>query len=286
MICPRLQPHVQTVAIHHSVFPDHVIIHVTMSPLASPQPVPRWFKPGVIKLSSAQVAKYRDQWSPSSEGTVDQGDTCLMTSVSQTGRHEPCTGLHNSIVTPSTRCQATQAYAQLWETWETDIDHFLRRDQGVGLMSHQRGRGHTTRRTFHIPRVHTIKPARDGEMTIDCSRPTLQLKRWVQQVRRLTNLTRTLRTQDGGLSVSAHQEALWTAILKVRGFHPSFSHWWPNRPVQGQSDWDLPSTIPTYQVALEMKDHERSDGTECETVGETVKPSTTPGIQGKVCTRY
>lgn len=246
MMCPRLIPHVQAVALHHNTFPDHSIIDVTLSNLGSPQPIPRWFKPGIIHFTPSQAEQFRDQWQQSSPETHCQGDTCLMTAVSQTGCGDP--------QEQRVARDPTLEYARMWTQWENEVEAFKRRQNEEGLLDHQRGRGQTTRRTFHIPRVHTIKAPRAGETQVDCCRPTLQLKRWIQQLRRVINLARNLRTGNTSLSRTSHVSALWKAIRGAKGFQPNFETWWYQRPVQGEGTYAPRDCVPTYAEAQQMQD--------------------------------
>lgn len=140
MMCPRLQEHIQTVAVHHGIFPDHSIIHVTLSNLGSPQPIPRWFKPGAIQLTAKQVGDYRAQWtSPLDSDQLE--DTCQTTTVSQPTEHDPSHESSPHRHGPSEEDRVTQQYAQLWHQWEFGIDQFLKTRAEGGLTSQQKAEG-------------------------------------------------------------------------------------------------------------------------------------------------
>lgn len=145
------------------MFGEHAVIDVQMSDLGHPEPIPRWFKPKPVTVNAPHADAFLHGRDRNSEGALSQGDTCQTTAVSQTGFQGPS----KELLIPSQ--DATTRYANLWTQWEDRVHAFLRSKGEPGLLANQRGRGQTVRRTFHIPKVHAIKAARHGELTIDCA---------------------------------------------------------------------------------------------------------------------
>eukprot|EP00438_Fugacium_kawagutii_P019810 Skav227905 [mRNA] locus=scaffold146:48742:58424:- [translate_table: standard] len=247
LLCPRLQACVQTIRVDQDPFPDHAVLSAWCSRLGTPESIPRWIKPAKIVLRS-EACQWLVHSSPTAApSSVDREGPCLMTAGVRPG----CTGDSESAQEITSETQATELYGALWRDWEDRVHHTLQQHHQPGLTQHQRGRGITVRRTFHVPRTCPIKPSRHGEPALDSSCPTLQLKRWHQQWRRLLNLTRVLRIDDPGFSVRQHRLALWTAILKAKGFPAGFVQWWSSRPVQTMDDpSSVPFELPTHEVAL------------------------------------
>lgn len=117
------------------------------------------------------------------------------------------------------------------------------------ILDRHRGRAATTKPECHVSNVTVVKPSREGELSLSIAGPTLQLKRWLVQWRRLKNLVRMLPV-DTTAQPSATAVALYNKIKAAKGFSPSFSQWWLTKPVTTAHAPDqLPQTTPTKVVA-------------------------------------
>lgn len=108
------------------------------------------------------------------------------------------------------------------------------------------GRGTTLQRKKVAQQLHPCKPSRHGEPVCQVTRPSLQVKQWFTQLRRLINLQRLVNANPARPSAVQHLQALWRSILRGQGFAPNFRLWWSNHIFfpNGQASW-LPTQAPT-----------------------------------------
>ena len=197
-ISPELQKAVQSVAVINDIFPDHAVIVATMEDLTQSEPIPMWYVPLKISLGNEVMEK------------LQQDDA-------------PAPDWENTSV--------TEAYKKLWNSFENRVDQAAKSCGKPCLTNRTKGRGATVRREFIHNRVGPIKAARQGEPNPQFSGLNLQLKRWFRQWRRLINLLRITQNHEKSFSAEQHANALWRAIIRAPGFHPTFIQWWENRSV-------------------------------------------------------
>eukprot|EP00438_Fugacium_kawagutii_P025214 Skav222623 [mRNA] locus=scaffold4205:177327:186767:+ [translate_table: standard] len=242
-ICPRMQELVSRCLIKHHVFADHSIVQGQFQDVDPPREVPIWRHPAPLPWDHDNQVKFRNSKPPRRpEGSTKGGGPCQMTAGVRTWRLQP-----EGSPTVVTEQEATSRYAAIWKEFEHDVDAFCRQHMGQGLTEKEKGRAETLERTWVRPELHVLKPARKGEFQLEDPKPSYQLKHWVIQLRRLTNLERTLSTpKPPKTGQGMHVRSLWGAILRAKGFTPSFAAWWKVRPIQGgDAIIDLNEQVPT-----------------------------------------
>ena len=203
---------VQRVWIQHDRFPDHAILGVELAMPGRSDPIPRWPKPSCIDYRT--IGKVVDagfsQW-----GTMSDDQT--------------------------------EKFQSIWHAHEQQVDHTLKNAGKPGLLPKQRGRAQHTQVEYHTPQVAAMKPSREGEPTLNIAGPTLQLKRWFLQLRRLINLGRC--APAGPEPPTPHAIALYHKIMHAPGFLPTFAEWWTTRPIPSeQTPAYLPGEVPHKQL--------------------------------------
>ena len=101
------------------------------------------------------------------------------------------------------------------------------------------------------------KASRPGEAVILSSFLGRSVQLWFQQRRRFQHLVQALRNPKSSSTKWVQCQALWTAILRARGFRGSFRQWWPHRPRQKQGTLEqlplhLPDLLSVEQIASDF----------------------------------
>ena len=121
------------------------------------------------------------------------------------------------------------------------------------LHKNQVGRGTVLARKKVVQHLHPCKPSRHGEPECQVNNPSLKLKQWFVQLRRLINIHRLIRSKPEKPSAIQHVHSLWRSILRAQGFPPNFRLWWSTNMFahNGQAQW-LPSSIPNSEESMQI----------------------------------
>ena len=197
-LSPELQSKVSKVVVDDQTFPDHAVVYAIMEDLSPPEPVPLWYVPSKLMLTTQEENELRCQ--------PDIGS------------------LH---VEPN----QTEAFRQVCQHFETRVDNMKQRVGTNRLIPKEKGRGSTLEREFWIPKTSPIKKARQGEPDPLTGEYNLQYKRVFMQSRRLMNLARLIDKKELQLGAKRHVWPLWKSIVEAVGFEPTFETWVCSRSV-------------------------------------------------------
>ena len=153
--------------------------------------------------------------------------------------------LANSETVAEKHAGPTHQYTSICKAYEEAVSSAQIALGRPGLLKHQLGRGTVLARKRVAQHLHPCKPSRHGEPSCQVASPSLQLKQWFVQLRRLINFDRLVKTQPDRPSAIQHMQSLWRAVLRAQGFVPNFRLWWSTHMFNevGQATW-LPTTVP------------------------------------------
>jgi len=126
--------------------------------------------------------------------------------------------------TTSGTCE--QRYAALWQHIETTAARCV----PFPVPKNARGRAMTmTTSPVTAGKVPAPRLARKGDVQPQFVCSSFRYTQWLRQTRRLQAYCRYAKSND---VTSQHACLVWGAIVRAKGFYPSFSHWWTNAPTQ------------------------------------------------------
>ena len=113
-----------------------------------------------------------------------------------------------------------------------------------------RGRSCTMDVTVTRAAQAPVHRGRNNEVSPACIHPSLPYAQRFRQLRRFQALVQNLQKGSVHPAALEYRAGLWSSILASTGFLPSFTLWWPQRPVKLVGDPDaVPLEPPTLQQA-------------------------------------
>ena len=217
-ISPEMQHLLRQVRVYSNIFADHAVLQAAMDNPSEPPVMYLWPKAKPVGLDSDMQQQ-----------------------------------LANSVREVAETGNATENYTALCQAYEEEVAIALTNLGRPALTKHHTGRGTVMTRKKVVQHLHPCKPARHGEPECQVVSPTLQLKQWFTQLRRLINLHRLITTGASRPSAKQHLHALWRSVLRGKGFSPNFRLWWSTNIFvsDGKADW-LPVEVPSATKSAQI----------------------------------
>ena len=156
---------------------------------------------------------------------------------------------------PINATHPTEHYQKLCTQFENHMHQCLESAGLGGLQAHYQGRAKTVALKTVVPQSTPLKPSRHGERSPRFAGINLQYKRHFQQLRRLVNYCRLVRSPSHTTNAHLHKVALWSAIVRSPGFPPNFPAWWfiEAKNFAGTSNV-VPMQAPSYPEAKALSE--------------------------------
>ena len=216
-VSPELARVLQSVAVHHDRFADHATVHAVFTGL-QPEVVYRWPTPRPLP----EVPK----------------EACAPEQAAPAW----C---------PATLAQAGDSYRSLWEAFEEQHALRVATVGGPSMPSRCRGRGSVLEPLVGVCHVQPLRPSRHGEVAPQFEGNHSMHRLWFTQLRRLQAYSRSVRLADTDPGRVENVVRTWSAIVRARGFAPSFAEWWHSRTQQ--CPWDPPCVPLMPPDAIDAK---------------------------------
>ena len=192
-------------------FADHRIVAASFDIPVTTARIPTWPRPTRLPWDQIQI----DEWEP--ECHLDFVDTQ----------------------------DSTQFFSNWASAYEEACDQQLQASGHFALPNSMKGRAQRLAPYKQSPHTPSSKPSRAGEVQLINALGGSATKRWFKQLRRLQSLKHSV--QAGCMSASAvtYRTELWSAVIRAKGFSPSFRDWWRLRtPALDDSPRVLPQGPP------------------------------------------
>ena len=147
---------------------------------------------------------------------------------------------------PSLQNDPDAYYLSVCKQYENDVSDYNIAQGKPPLGSEYRGRAATKdTKVIRTPKTPVPK-GRQGEVAPAYFQPAVVYAQRFRQLRRLQALAQNLQKGSSTITAVEYRSGLWASILASTGFPPSFSIWWPTRPVKLVGDVQaIPLEIPT-----------------------------------------
>ena len=215
-LSPSLQQLMKSCSNSFDKFPDHATLLGLLELPSKPQPIARWPQPHQIDYHDVAPHVIADAECKPADSHAD----------------------------PTTQ------YMAICQQFEQHVDCVRAQHGVVRLTQKQQGRGQTLHRTFILPKVAAIKPARPGDVQPTINSWSLHHCRWITQCRRLDNFVKQVRKNSIAPTALEQRAALWRSIRLAPGFVGGFSSWWQQQAVSNPNmlPW-VPQEPPTLAIA-------------------------------------
>eukprot|EP00438_Fugacium_kawagutii_P019754 Skav205109 [mRNA] locus=scaffold2918:243503:244606:- [translate_table: standard] len=218
-VSPELAVYLRDVRVIQDVFPDHAIVMGIFAFSEKLPMVPKWKTPGAI------------DWD-------------------EVGHLPPPSEVFRTKATES-NARVTEIFQELEQRVETKLVEQSKR-------SNLRIKGRC--QTMEVHWVHNFehppKKGRKGDYQSDYHGVHFQHAKWTRQMRRMENYDRFMKANPSPASKDhiAHQQGLWTSILRGKGFPISFVSWWKN--LTGNP---FPTAPPAFEVSQQLSNTFRAE---------------------------
>eukprot|EP00438_Fugacium_kawagutii_P028053 Skav235471 [mRNA] locus=scaffold1269:186149:190810:+ [translate_table: standard] len=212
-LSPDLQRLVVSVVNRTDLFPDHSALYAKLNWPSKPSMPYRWRLPAPIPYEQLHLQDFHGRNFPS-EMPLD----------------------------------ATEAYQEIWNQVEQDMNVHLSLSGQKVLPPDQCGRGMTMDRTQLAQKPSPPKLPRQGDPAFEFSGHSSKHVRWYSQLKRLTNLRNMQRQPRADVKYQEHVVTLWSSIRRAVGFGRSFLQWWQDQHLSPT----LPHGPPSASVAEQI----------------------------------
>eukprot|EP00438_Fugacium_kawagutii_P003078 Skav215305 [mRNA] locus=scaffold3276:18327:27629:- [translate_table: standard] len=120
-----------------------------------------------------------------------------------------------------------------------------------GLWQSQCGRAQRLRPQSIKMTPKCSRASRRGEMVLTSDLVGHAVQQWFKQARRLQSYVHSIRLGNMDLNPRIYRIELWSAILRSRGFSPTFPDWWAEQPYADVIG-PLPRSPPNVELAEEI----------------------------------
>lgn len=217
-ISRELIPHLTDIIVDPTWFADHSLVYGSFSPLTHEHKIPIWRKPKPV------------EWPI----TTDNDDDLTH---------------YHTTSAPGGASDIDSAFSSIFGDFEAWGDAKLKTEGKQGLLPNQKGRCCTKEVQWGEPHSTPPKLSRRGEFVPSFVGENFHHYSWLRQLRRLQSLKLLLTTPIVTFPKFEHAQALWSSIIRAKGFPKGFRAWWPNRSiVLPNSPFNIPVHLPNNEV--------------------------------------
>eukprot|EP00438_Fugacium_kawagutii_P025923 Skav202342 [mRNA] locus=scaffold2638:36667:46016:- [translate_table: standard] len=131
----------------------------------------------------------------------------------------------------TTGMDSTQFFGDWAAAYETACADQYRSHTGNTLPAQCRGRAQRLQPQSQQVFTPTTRPSREGEVCLKNDMVGFATRRWFKQLRRLQSMKHSVLAENFSPSAIAYRSELWTAIVRAKGFTPTFQQWWEDREI-------------------------------------------------------
>jgi len=218
---PQLQQLLKSCQNSFDKFPDHSTLIGLMELPSKPQPIARWPQPHQIDYQQVSIP------------------TIASSQCAPAERH----------------ADPTAQYTAICKRFEEHVDNIRAQQGAVRLTQNQCGRAQTLQRTFTMPKIAAIRPARPGDVHPTVNSWSMQHCRWLTRCRRIDNYVKQVRKNSSAFTAIEQRAALWRSIRHAPGFPGGFMDWWLRQAAINAAmlPW-LPQEPPALAIAVHVQE--------------------------------